>query len=329
MVQNALFADASKDKAKRSSLRQEVAEQMYELIQRFSGNAAIEKMTSYEQLLTVFEQQCEVTDVIDVPVENSDDDESQPSQSSEADASDEVTAESDDVNQIKVKKKTGGNVIQNPSDPDATYDGHKGPGYQVQLSETSNPENTVQLIVSAIPETAADPDSAATGKVLEDLENKGMLPDKLLADSLYGGDENVLSAEEKGVEVISPVAGPPPKKIPTKPTEKQIRLQARRDLQETDQWRKQYNSRAQIEGTIGSVKRRTGMVRLRVRGQSSVYASIFLKLAGWNIARAASSAKIQKILAEKVTKAINRAKQAWQDLLCSNILPFPPTREAI
>ena len=27
---------------------------------------------------------------------------------------------------VSIKQKTGGNVMQNPSDPDATYDGHKG-----------------------------------------------------------------------------------------------------------------------------------------------------------------------------------------------------------
>ena len=31
-----------------------------------------------------------------------------------------------------MKTKTGGDCMQNPSDLDATYSGHKGPGYQVQ-----------------------------------------------------------------------------------------------------------------------------------------------------------------------------------------------------
>ncbi len=36
--------------------------------------------------------------------------------------------------------------MQNPSDPVATYDGHKGPGYQTQIAETCHLENEVQLI---------------------------------------------------------------------------------------------------------------------------------------------------------------------------------------
>ena len=55
---------------------------------------------------------------------------------------------------VVVKTKTGGDCVQNPSDPDATYDGHKGPGYQVQIAETCVPSNEVQLITAALPQTA-------------------------------------------------------------------------------------------------------------------------------------------------------------------------------
>ena len=36
--------------------------------------------------------------------------------------------------------------LQNPSDPDATYDGHKGEGYQVQITETCNSDNSFQVV---------------------------------------------------------------------------------------------------------------------------------------------------------------------------------------
>jgi len=42
---------------------------------------------------------------------------------------------------VVVKAKTGGDCVQTPSDLDATYDAHKGPGYQVQIAETCSPEN--------------------------------------------------------------------------------------------------------------------------------------------------------------------------------------------
>ena len=47
-----------------------------------------------------------------------------------------------------------GNVIQNSSDSDATYDGHKGTGYQAQISETCGDTNDVQLITGVAVEPA-------------------------------------------------------------------------------------------------------------------------------------------------------------------------------
>ena len=106
---------------------------------------------------------------------------------------------------VSIKQKTGGKVMQNPSDPDATYDGHKGPGYQTQIAETCNPENEVQLITSAIPQTAAEADGNAFEGVLADLTAKNLLPDELLVDTHYTGDDNVQLAEKKGVELVGPV----------------------------------------------------------------------------------------------------------------------------
>jgi len=77
---------------------------------------------------------------------------------------------------VGIKKKTGGHVMQNPSDADASYDGHKGPGYQVQIAETCHPENEVQLITCALPQTAAEPDGGSVEKVLENLESKLSCP---------------------------------------------------------------------------------------------------------------------------------------------------------
>ena len=108
---------------------------------------------------------------------------------------------------VVVKAKTGGDCVQNPSDLDATYDGHKGPGYPVQIAETCVPRNEVQLITAALPETACDPDAAAVPPMLDQLANAGRLPEELLADTLDTSDENVQAAEVRGVDLIGPVPG--------------------------------------------------------------------------------------------------------------------------
>jgi len=167
---NQLFADTKKDRESRRLLRQQVAEDMHHLIKLFADNPEHNGKDTYKAVERIFYEQCEVHE-----------------------------------EKVSIKKKTGGNVMQNPSDSGATYDGHKGPGYQAQIAETCNPENEAQLITCAIPQTAAEPDGGSVEKVLENLETNDLLPDQMLVDTHYTGDENVQLAEEKGVELVGPV----------------------------------------------------------------------------------------------------------------------------
>ena len=166
-----LFGDTGKDKASRHLLRQQVAEDMLALIQRFEENPLHKNRSTYKAMKRVFYEQCTVQE-------------------------DKVT----------VKAKPGGDIIQNPSDSDATRDGHKGSGYQAQLSETCNPENEVQLITCALPQTAVESDPKALEPVLDELRESNVLPEQLLVDASYSSDENVeKSANEYGVELVGPV----------------------------------------------------------------------------------------------------------------------------
>ena len=84
-----LFADTKKDSQSRHLLRQQVAEDMHFIVRHFSSNAEHNNRDTYKALERIFYEQCEVHE-----------------------------------DKVVVKKKTGGDVMQNPSDPDATYDGH-------------------------------------------------------------------------------------------------------------------------------------------------------------------------------------------------------------
>jgi len=153
---NQLFADTKKDGESRRLLRQQVAEDMHYLVKLFGDNPEYNGKDTYKAMDRIFYEQCEVHE--------------------EA---------------VIVKKKTGGNVMQNPSDPDATYDGHKGPGYQAQISETCNPDNEQQFITVAIAQTAAESDANAVEEVLEDLQANDLVPDEMLVDTGYTSDDNV------------------------------------------------------------------------------------------------------------------------------------------
>ena len=62
----------------------------------------------------------------------------------------------------------------------------------------------MQLIVGAQVETAADRDSHAVEPMLDDLEQRDLLPEQLQADMAYGSNDNVNLANERGTELISP-----------------------------------------------------------------------------------------------------------------------------
>jgi hypothetical protein len=147
------------------------------LVNRFAEDQAVANRTSYQAMGRVLEEQC--------------------------DPSEDKTA-------VAVKAKTGCDVMQNPSDPDATYDGHKGPGYQAQIAETCGESNDVQLITGVDVEPAHTSDQDAVEPMLDQLEEHARKPDAVYADSGYGRDENVATAAERGVDLQSPVSGTTP-----------------------------------------------------------------------------------------------------------------------
>ena len=165
-----LFGDVAKDGESRRLLRQRVAEDMYMLVKRFAEDKSHADRNTYKALERIFYEQCDVQE-----------------------------------DKVQIKKQTGGDVMQNPSDPDATYDGHKGPGYQVQISETCHPDNEVQIIVCAMPQTAVESDSTATSEVLDNLQEMDLLPEELFADTQYCSDDNIQDAADRGVELVGPV----------------------------------------------------------------------------------------------------------------------------
>jgi len=96
------------------------------------------------------------------------------------------------------------------SDPDAGYDGHKGEGYQSQIMETYSENSDAPCLITHVAvEAAHEHDSHALIPAIEDAAENGFAPKEILADSLYGSDENVQDAALLGVEVISPVLGMP------------------------------------------------------------------------------------------------------------------------
>jgi hypothetical protein len=206
-----LFAEASTKADSRAKTRQQVADDLHAIIQAFADHPQHQQRRSYLALLTIFQQQCAlVPKKVGVSA-------AQPELTPVAcDADGEPAGHGEPADQplaapremqVELQKKTGGNVLQNPSDPDATYSGHKGQGYQVQLAETCHADNEVQLILAAVPQTAVTTDGESLLPLLKDLAARGHQPQTALADASYGSDENVQEAAVLGVELVSPVCG--------------------------------------------------------------------------------------------------------------------------
>lgn len=164
----------------------EVSRDLFTLVNEFNQNEEVSCLPSYHLLVRVLNEQCTI--------------ESEESESP--------------IATPKSNKEISCESLQNPSDPDSTYDGHKGQGYQIQLMETfcdskdsEIREKTLNLITHVHLEKASAHDSKAVLPVLEEAQNRNILPQQLLADSLYGCDENVEKSSELTVEIISPAMG--------------------------------------------------------------------------------------------------------------------------
>ena len=312
------------------------SEDLYFLIARFADRPDHTNRSTYKALVTIFGQQCELSG-----------------------------------DKIVVKTKTGGDCIQNPSDLGVTYDGHKGPGYQVQITETCVPANEVQLITAALPQTAAEPAGDAVVPMIDQLDQAGRKPEEMLADTLYTSDENVQAAAAQGVDLVGPVPGRAPEADaeamtvddfgwdertgtidacpaghqPTSSardeatgrtridmpasaccecpfrqqcpientsdggftlefTDKERRLAGRRVEEATEVYKERYAPRSGIESTNSGLKNRLDLGRLRVRGRGSVFRVLLHKVAGWNVLRAAASAKLRAWVKTQVARTL-------------------------
>jgi IS5 family transposase len=173
--------------AERKNVLNSMAKDILILVRKFEGDVRVSSMQSFNCLQRVLREQCKVVPAsIDNPEEM--------------------------VNIVE-PKEVPSDSLQNPSDPGAGYSAHKGKGYQTQIVETYQPEgekgdeDSLNLILHVVTESAAKHDSEALKPAIDSLKEKGVEITTLLADTSYGGDENVEYAKENGIELISPVPG--------------------------------------------------------------------------------------------------------------------------
>lgn len=174
------FAGIKPSKSKKTL--SEVASDLYRLVIQFKDCRQVANMCTYKMLCRIVKEQCDL--------------------------------QSDGTIKLKAPKEISSDSLQNPSDPDATYSGHKGQGYQVQIMETytehedeEKKAGRLNLITHVQVEKDCQSDANALLPAIKATREKDLAPEQVQADSPYGSDDNCQQADQMGVEVISPTMG--------------------------------------------------------------------------------------------------------------------------
>lgn len=170
------FADTTGTDSRRRL--QQTAQDLAALLDHFEPHEPIRTLEGYGLLRRLFDEQCRVE-----------------------------VAEGEAIAVLKDPSEIASTSLQSPSDPDATYSGHKGKGYQVQIAETSHEDNPVEIITYVAVEGAHEDDHAALIPYLEQTQADGIGPQHVLADTAYNSGPNLVEAAERGVELVAPTPG--------------------------------------------------------------------------------------------------------------------------
>jgi hypothetical protein len=136
------FADAKSSEGRRRL--ETAAMDLWTLVEQFRDDQVVNTLPEYHLLERLLREQCTLQD---------------------ADAEKPVV--------LKEPKEVASDSLQSPFDPDASYDGHKGVGYQMQISETCAAGNPIQVITRVAVEPAHKSDQHALIPALDDLAARG------------------------------------------------------------------------------------------------------------------------------------------------------------
>jgi hypothetical protein len=156
---------------------QELAHYVYKLIILFEKDNEIKSSEPYQLLERLFREQCEFKN---------------------GSPSDEESSK------VQVKKKSEGETLQSPYDPDASY-GQNGSGYSVHITETCNNSGKTEIITDYEVHGAARSDVGKALPVVERLEAAGLKLETLFADGGYPSVPSALKITEEQIELIAPV----------------------------------------------------------------------------------------------------------------------------
>ena len=115
---------------------------------------------------------------------------------------------------VKEPSELPADNVQNPSDPDASYNTYRGQGYMAQFMETYQEDDEESdggpvspkpdLITHVAVHQMTVHDGDRVDPALDDVDQRQIAPAMLLGDSHYGSNDNVRKAKESGTELLCP-----------------------------------------------------------------------------------------------------------------------------
>jgi hypothetical protein len=186
--------DSSYDDARSSEARRRIAvcaRDTWRLVDRFRKDRVGSKLESFALLKRLLDEQCQMVTERQKPKED------------DADAREGAVPVT-----VMEAREVGSDSMQSPHDPDVTYNAHKGKGCEVQVAETTGNGDKPEIITYADVTRSCESDEKATVPVVDDLAEREIQPDELVADTNYGSTANVIELERRGTELVTPVAGP-------------------------------------------------------------------------------------------------------------------------
>lgn len=150
-----------------------------------------------------------------------------------------------------------GNRFDSPYDTEARYGNKRSVtwiGYKVHLTETCD-KHQVHLITHAITTQAQISDVTQTASIHRALATKALLPSDHIVDAGYV-DSNLIVTSRKTE----------PRELTLRPKAEYLALQTTRQQQQTTDWKKLYDTRAGVEGTLSQAIGSLGLRQTRYIG---------------------------------------------------------------
>jgi len=169
-----------------------VARDVGRLVARFEKHEPLTSTEGWTLLKRLFEEQCVVSAKPREPAKDEDDHD-----------------DGDAGAELKPARDVESDSLQSPHDPGVTYSGHKGKGYEVQVTETCGEADEVNLITEVEVTPSCSSDIHATVATVEALKEAGLKPRELVADTSYSSGENAAALAKDGVNLPAPVPTAP------------------------------------------------------------------------------------------------------------------------